>query len=66
MQRSKDGSREICWEAIVIIQVNLCFIQGNTCGRGEVSSDSGSSLKIELAGFADGKRGFKDESRMEK
>ena len=33
----KDGSREICWEAIVIIQVNLCFIQGNTCGRGEVS-----------------------------
>lgn len=35
-------------------------------GRGEVSSDSGSSLKIELAGFADGKRGFKDESKMEK
>ena len=40
--------------------------QCNTCGRGEVSSDSGYSLKIELAGFADGKRGVKDESKMEK
>lgn len=49
-----------------MIQVSLCLDQVNGCRNGEASSDSGCTLKIELTGFADGKREVQDESRMEK
>lgn len=43
--RAAKMETEICWEAIVVIQVSLCLDQGHSCGNDEASSGSGYTFR---------------------